>query len=553
VASTEEGARDDLTLLAEAMATAVRHRGRPAPARPWLPPLPDCISADALACEAGRFEVRFGLTDDPARQAQFPAAHELSRGGSIGFVGGPRSGRSTALTTMLGQAARQLGPDELHLYLLDCAGRGLEPLAGLPHCGAALCRDDPRSATRLISRLADEVGARQRRLAELGVSSVAEAHLQGIAIPVMVLVIDGWEGLAGLSDDYDAGRTVDAVLRLLRDGSAVGLTVLVTGDRALLGIRIAPAISRKLVMALTDRSDYALAGLSPSVLPTRFRPGQAIDLADGLETQIAVLAADPSPAAQRTALHRIIANQPTVNGGPTISIRALPESASQAELREAEKAAAGVPDDDDLPASGARCLLGVGGDDATAVRCDLFEPHSRFLIAGPARSGRSTTALVIARQGLAAGLDILVAASRRSPLAHWAARHSVEMLRPDVDSGGKQLRTVALFDGDLLVVDDAELFNDTPAGDALLAVLNRAAAVVATCRVEDLMVSFRGLAAQLRRDRTGLLLQPGPADGELLGIRPSAHRAVAVPGRGLLITDEIRRTAPDGCHLQVAI
>jgi hypothetical protein len=65
------------------------------------------------------------------------------------------------------------------------------------------------------------------------------------------------------------------------------------------------------------------------------------------------------------------------------------------------------------------------------------------------------------------------------------------------------------------------------------------------------MVSFRGPAVDVRRSRTGLLLQPSIADGELLGVRISPHRTAMPPGRGLLVTDSWRASAPNGLPIQV--
>ena len=46
-------------------------------------------------------------------------------------------------------------------------------------------------------------------------------------------------------------------------------------------------------------------------------------------------------------------------------------------------------------------------------------------------------------------------------------------------------------------------------------------------RADAMAVSFRGLAAEVRRPRCGVLLQPGPLDGELLGC---SRRATAPTG-----------------------
>jgi len=543
---------EDLTQLRASMLEAVAELKRPLPERPWLPPLPVRLTTAELGSDpAAPYEIRFGLTDDPGCQRQFPATHDLTLGGSIGFIGGPRSGRTSALHTFLGRACEQLGPDQLHLYVLDCSGRSFQHFSGLSHCGAVVNRDDPSAIARLCAKLVEELGVRQRRLADLGVRTVAEARLTGTPLPVILVALDGWEGFASLSDDYDGGRSVEALLRLLRDGAAVGITALIAGDRAMLGLRVAPALGQKLLLALNDRNDYLSAGLSTASLPIRFGPGRAVSAADGLEIQLALLTADDGHGVQRAAIRRLSAagSAPTT-GGPAIRLRSLPAAIRQADLA-LWPAGQGTPEQHavDEPAE---CLLGVGGDEARPVWARLFVDHARFLISGPPLSGRSTTAVIIARQALQAGLVILVAAPPRSPLAAWAQEQGLDVLVPNepVDVG----EACDAFAGQLVLIDDAEQFNDTASGSLLtkLAASHRAA-VIAAARSDVLAVSFRGPAATVRQRRTGLLLQPGPADGDLLGIRIGPHRVPAPPGRGLLVTDEVRRTAPDGLILQVAI
>ncbi|HEY0165918.1 MAG TPA: FtsK/SpoIIIE domain-containing protein [Jatrophihabitans sp.] len=555
-------ADDEHSLLQAAMLEAVSELKRPLPERPWLPPLPSRLrTADLGRDPAAGFGVRFGLVDDPGRQRQFAASHDLLTGGSIGFIGSPRSGRTSALRTILGQACEQLDAAQLHLYVLDCSGQSFGHFARLPHCGAVVSRDDPRAVARLSARLVEELAARQRLLADLGVSTLAEAHLSGTPLPVIVLALDGWEGFTALSDDYDAGRSVEALLRLSRDGAAVGITVLIAGDRAMLGLRIAPALSRKLLLGLIDRGDYASVGLRPSSLPARFGPGRAVSADDGLEVQLALLTADTGPGAQHAAVQQLSgagADSMTAPG-PTIRIRSLPASVRQADLaaRQPRGAAEGDHnlgrDAEELTGRPGDCLLGVGGDEASPVWAELFVTHARFLIAGPPLSGRSTTAVVIARQGLAAGLAMLVAAPPRSPLAAWASRQGLDVLAPDSSAPGVD-GACAAFTGQLVLIDDAEQFTDTASGAFLTELAtSHHAAVIAATRSEELAMSFRGPAAAVRRRRTGLLLQPSPADGELLGVRIGGPPLASMPGRGLLVTDATRASAPDGLAMQVAI
>ncbi|MDQ1742280.1 MAG: segregation ATPase FtsK/SpoIIIE, family [Pseudonocardiales bacterium] len=547
---------DELERLRGAMLAAAARLGRPLPERPWLPPLPARLTTTELDHDrAAPFQIRFGLTDDPGRQRQQAASHDLLAGGAVGFIGSPRSGRTSALHTFLGQACRQLDAGQLHLYVLDLSGQSFSHLARLPHCGAVVGRDDPNAVARLVARLVEELGIRQRQLAHLGVGTVAEAYQIGAPLPTMVVAVDGWEGFAALSDDHDAGRSAEALLGLARDGAAAGITVLIAGDRAMLGLRVAPVLARRIVLALTDRSDYASAGIHAASLSVRFEPGRAVDAGDGLELQLALLTDDARPGSQQAALVEFARTDPVTAAGPTIRVRSLPTLVRRADLHIGGSDPRGpehLPEGDhDAPAGHpGSCLLGLGGDDARPVWSCLFAEHARFLVCGPALSGRSTTMVAIAQQALRAGLAMLVAAPLRSPLADWGARQGLAVLTPDGPSGSQSCD----FPGQLVVIDDAEQFTDTDSGIRLTElVTNHPGAVVAAARTEELMSSFRGPAVAVRRSRTGLLLQPGPADGELLGVRTGGRRMPLVPGRGLLITDSTRRTAPDGLVLQVAI
>ncbi|HEY3632073.1 MAG TPA: hypothetical protein VGL21_14280, partial [Jatrophihabitantaceae bacterium] len=63
-------------------------------------------------------------------------------------------------------------------------------------------------------------------------------------------------------------------------------------------------------------------------------------------------------------------------------------------------------------------------------------------------------------------------------------------------------------------------------------------AAVVAARSDELAITYRGVAHEARRTRSGLLLQPGPGDGELLGLRLPRTRSVPLPGRGVLALDQ---------------
>ncbi|HEY2044748.1 MAG TPA: FtsK/SpoIIIE domain-containing protein [Jatrophihabitans sp.] len=550
-------AKTDLQLLRDATLEAAHRLGRPAPQRPWLPPLPDRLTVSELADErqGNDSTVRFGVVDDPDEQGQYSLTHDLNLGGSIGVIGAPRSGRTTVLRTVLATAAERFSAGELHLYVVDCAGGSLLPIAELPHCGAVVTRDDPGAVQTLFTRLSQDCARRRARLAQLGVSSVAEARLVGESIPAVMVVIDNWEGLTELSDGADAGRTVDTSLAMLRECAAVGYTVIVAGGRELLGTRTTSVLGRRYLLELLDRNDYGMAGLRSDAIPVTFVPGRAVTADTGLEVQFALLDAEPNPTPQsesavQTRAVRQLARSQIPSGGPLpMVIRSLPTriTANQLDVEATGDAGRRGPAESGV-------ILGAGGDDGHPVRVDVFADDGRFLIAGPSRSGRSTAALAITDGVHRAGHQVVVVARDSSPLNCWALSNAVTVIDPTTAKEPDASHVARITDG-LVVVDDCELVTDSPLEEALSRIIAaRSSAVLVTARSDDLLVSFRGIAFEMRRSRTGLLLQPNITDGEPFGIvitNVTAARQSPLPGRGVLITDALRLTDPNGIPIQV--
>jgi S-DNA-T family DNA segregation ATPase FtsK/SpoIIIE len=144
---------------------------------------------------------------------------------------------------------------------------------------------------------------------------------------------------------------------------------------------------------------------------------------------------------------------------------------------------------------------------------------------------------------------VLVAAGARSPLAGAARQRNIDVLGPT----GERVELPA---SGLLLVDDCEAFTDTEMGGELAAWVRgddpgRVAAVAG--RADAMAVSFRGLAAEVRQSHCGVLLQPGPLDGELLGVSLPRSRAASRPGRGVLVPDPAWQLGQAPIPIQVAV
>jgi S-DNA-T family DNA segregation ATPase FtsK/SpoIIIE len=480
-------------------------RGLPEPHRPWLPPLPYPLPLASLPTGATAHAVPIGLVDQPDQQRQAPLVLDLAAGEVVAVAGRTRSGRSTTLLTVAVAAAQRRSPQELHVYGIDATGDGLAQLRELPHTGTVVTVEDGFDlAVGLVERLTEVCSRRRGRTA---------------ADPAAVLVLlDGWDQFVAAAEDHDGGRAAESFLDLLRSAPGAAVTVVLTGGRPVLAPRVLAHATTRLVLALADAGEYAVAGVDSRAVPRAGEPGRGVRAGEGVVFQIAVA---PKPEAGSTRA-----------GTPagSLRLRALPRRVNLA----------------DLPRRRGLVTLGVGGDAAAPLTVDPCAGSGRMLVAGPPRSGRTTLLRAVTEQVRSAGL--VVAAPVRSPLVAHSRRVGARILAPtDHDPD--------LPPTGLLVVDDAEAFADTPVGEALAEWVRADAAgraAVVAGRSDALAVTFRGLAAEVRHARCGVLLQPGPVDAELFGIVVPRRRAVPLPGRGLLVPDPSWGLGTDPLPLQVA-
>lgn len=505
--TVDDGSPTDLQRLVDASATAARLTGWQPLASPWLPPLPELLRRDDLPEASDKVAV-LGLIDHPDEQRRSSLGFDPVHDASLLIAGGQRSGRTTAVRTLLAGLARGWSPDDLHLQVIDCAGGGLLAAEKLPHCGCAAGREETARGRRLLARLLEETQRRQAQLARIGAYD---------GPPYIVLVLDGWEGFVQSYEPVDAGQPVETLLRLAREGAAAGIRVIVTSDRAGLGVRLSGVIGRRIVLPLADRGDYALAGIPARAVPSHLPPGRGLLPDSALECQIAVVSDDPSAAAQTAVLEAIAAETPAARRHPPLRIAELATTVAL----------------ERLPASDRPMwtVLGLGGDDGGPVTLDLDALGPGLLVAGPARSGKSTALLALAHGLLPAGTPLVVVTGRRSTLRSVTG---ATVLGP---ADGESLREATSAAPAVVLADDIESLLDTPA-DAVLSQLvreDRGVTVVGAGRSDDLAGAFRGLGVDLRRRRTGLLLTPGPLDGELLGVRIPRGLTERIPGRGYLV------------------
>lgn len=540
-----------------------RLAGHGAPAhRVWLPPLAQPPTLDQLVTHdgLGALTVPIGLVDRPFEQRRDLLTAVLSGAeGNVAVVGGPRSGKSTALRTLALALAATSDPRDVQLYCLDFGGGALASLHALPHVGAVAGRHEGDLVRRTVAELESLVRARELAFRELGIDSVAEFRRRRAAGDPAVaggpfgdvfLVVDGW---AVVRQDFD-GLDV-AITALAAQGLSFGVHVVLAASR---WADIRPALKDQ----LGTRIELRLGDPAESEMDRKrardlvdCSPGRGITR-DGADFTIALPRLDgiASPTGLADGLagaaESLRARHPGRCAAP---IRLLPARAELADLT-----AAAAP--------GGRLVLGVGERRLTAVTID-FDEQSHLIVVGEPGCGKTSTLRTlcaeIARTKDAGSAELVIVDYRRTLLGVVETDHLgaylmsagavtaqlpalLERLRgrlPGDQVTQRQLRDRSWWSGPEIyfVVDDYDLVAGS-AGNPLTALLDYLPhardiglhVVVARRSGGASRAMFDPLLAQLRDlGAMGLLMSVKPEDGVLLG---SVRPAVRPPGRAVLLT-----------------
>ena len=513
----------DLSVLVAAIRDAFVRTGRPHPRRPWPDPLPGDVDLDELIDrardDAGPQRapgfVPLALADDPDAQTQYPMGWSAADGNLIVYgIGG--SGTTTTLSSLALSLARLYPAADVHLYALDFGAGELGALEPLPHVGAVIVASERERQTRLIRHLRAELDRRR----QLGSSALRDE-------PLIVLIIDGWSAFAAEYNDLAGGAVFEAFARVFADGPELRMSTVVAADRATaVPGQLASLVRQRMALRLADAYDYSGFGVRSTAVPEMV-PGRALMAGTGQVVQIARPADGLAAAAARVAAR---GTAPTATARRPVPIANLATVVQLVEL--AAPARLG-----DRPWS---IPIGVAERTLSAAGMVVYEGE-HALVAGPARSGKSTTLLTVAAACRASRPDVSViaVAGPRSPLAGEPSIGEVvapaavgDKLMPLVDGAGSAGRLA------LLLVDDAESLDDSGGVLERLSTSDLPGLLfVAAGRNDGIRTGYSHWTRPLRRSKLGVLLRPDvDLDGDILGASLPRRAPVAmVPGRGYVV------------------
>lgn len=560
--------RTDLDRLVATIGTAFVRSGRPVPARPWLPPLPDQLplgvvdgdlvfggtaepAQGAVRAAVAPGQVPVGLVDQPARRAQPQLVLDYPQVGHVLVYGASGSGKTELLRTVAVTASLAGDEPASYVYAIDCGGGGLFSLSDWPAVGAVIAESDLGRIMRLLRMLRHTVNDRNRILATVGAADIGALAAAGHPLARIHLLIDNLPALVEALEGTPVHRQhAEQLAAVLTDGRRVGVHVTATTPRRG-GIPSAmqAAFGERLVLRMTAEDDYGLLGVPSKILSGDSPPGRGLVGKD--ELQIATVAgpgADgPAPARWLAQLAGLVSGSGRDQDEGRSPAARSPVAVPAMPTRVPEQV---------LPAPRRdRVAIGVEAEFVSVTEVSLTA--APLLVAGRSRSGRTGMLAGIARLARRSDLPpseiVLIGARATAESGEYdrvltdpekVVAYLPELAEPPPGEAGAWR---------LVLVDDAHLWErewetggaarDAVAGLGTLAgaATHGGLAVVVATDLDDARsrAHVPGAVTAAKRTRRGILLQPEFADGGILSISVPSHvvEPMTGAGRGLYCVD----------------
>ncbi|GGS23379.1 MULTISPECIES: type VII secretion protein EccCa [Actinokineospora] len=216
----------------------------------WLPPLNEPNSLDTLFPPLqptedrglspvgfygnGRLQIPLGIIDKPYEQRRDLLWADFSgAAGHAAVAGGPQTGKSMLLRTMIMSMSLTHTPQEVQFYCVDLGGGTLASLEGLPHVGGVAGRLDPDKVRRMIAEVSGLVTDREGRFRDMGIDSMTDyrnrkrrGELADDPFGDVFLIIDGWLNFRQEFENLEM-----QVVNLAAQGLSYGIHVVVAANR----------------------------------------------------------------------------------------------------------------------------------------------------------------------------------------------------------------------------------------------------------------------------------------------------------------------------------
>ena len=549
----------------------------------WLPPLevpdtfatlmPDLAPDPELGFisrawrESGVLRVPLGTVDLPLEQRRETLDLDLSgAGGNFALVGGPQTGKSTALRTIVQALSLTYTPQEVQFYVMDFGGGTFAGFAGAPHVAGVATRDTEEVRTRMLAEIAAIMDDRERYFRAHGIDSMdtyRRGRLAGTyddGYGDVFLVIDGWGALRSEFDGLDREVTT-----MMSRGLSLGVHLVISAARWMDIRAEAQDIFGSRLELHTANPKESIVNREGAARIPKGRPGRGIDMA-GHEMMIGLPRADaeqdPSTVSQGVA-YTVNKIRECLVAGEGPKLRLLPQRITLAEILSQ------LPDQQILPRGGGDMVLGV---EESRLGPLLFNTRaeSHLYLFGDGKTGKTSflrsiisevTRLYSPNEAKILAIDMrrsLLGAIPEEYSLRYLTNHAEAMKQlrdlakflrtrlPGSDVTAEQIRERTWWSGPevWILVDDYDLVA-TSSGNPLMELIDLLPQagdiglhVIITRRMGGASRAAYEKVLQMMNDLavTGILLSGNPSEGAIInGVKPK--RAIA--GRAQVVHREL--------------
>ena len=549
----------------------------------WLPPLevpdtfatlmPDLAPDPELGFisrawrESGGLRVPLGTVDLPLEQRRETLVLDLSgAGGNFALVGGPQTGKSTALRTIVQALSLTYTPQEVQFYVMDFGGGTFAGFAGAPHVAGVATRDTEEVRTRMLAEIAAIMDDRERYFRAHGIDSMdtyRRGRLAGTyddGYGDVFLVIDGWGALRSEFDGLDREVTT-----MMSRGLSLGVHLVVSAARWMDIRAEAQDIFGSRLELHTANPKESIVNREGAARIPKGRPGRGIDMA-GHEMMIGLPRADaeqdPSTVSQGVA-YTVNKIRECLVAGEGPKLRLLPQRITLGEILSQ------LPDQQILPRGGGDMVLGV---EESRLGPLLFNTRaeSHLYLFGDGKTGKTSflrsiisevTRLYSPNEAKILAIDMrrsLLGAIPEEYSLRYLTNHAEAMKQlrelaqflrtrlPGSDVTAEQIRERTWWSGQevWILVDDYDLVA-TSSGNPLMELIDLLPQagdiglhVIITRRMGGASRAAYEKVLQMMNDLavTGILLSGNPSEGAIInGVKPK--RAIA--GRAQVVHREL--------------
>ncbi len=313
---------------------------------PWKPELPAVLPLHMLEIRrrftgAGwpeeitplRLDVPIGIYDQPSMQAQGVRCMEFTETTHYGIYGGPATGKTTLLKTMILSMGMQFSPSDVNLYILDFGGRSLSVFNNMPHVSMVIQENEEDKLIRFMEHIQAEIARRKLIFEKEKVSNFNKYWSKKNDMPAIFIVIDNLLRLSTIYNETDA-----FLIDLSITGSDCGIHLVFTSNNInKTSMNLRTNIGGCIALHMTDYNDYRVAVSEfPEGSKPPSNPGRALMRDSSIcEMQTAIYMESEEDGKNQDAIEILIGNMKKCwSGKEKPKIKSVPDSVTVADMAE---------------------------------------------------------------------------------------------------------------------------------------------------------------------------------------------------------------------------